>query len=141
MISGRSLLRRIDDAAAGRSAGRLREEDPGRVLQGVVEHLQDLFNVRQGSAMSCPDYGLPDFNDLVHQSPMTIEVELSKAIKEAVRRYEPRLTAVRVKHIADPEDPLNLAFQISGRLNLGDKRRPVMFETVVTESGRIRVQA
>jgi type VI secretion system protein len=103
-------------------------------------HLQDLFNTRQGSAMACPEYGLPDFNDLIHQSPLTMESELAKAIKEAIRRYEPRLSAVRVTHLKDADDPLNLTFQVSARLTVGEKRRPVSFETVVTESGRMRVR-
>jgi type VI secretion system lysozyme-like protein len=69
-----------------------------------------------------------------------METELAKAIKEAIRRYEPRLMAVRVRHVPDEHNPLNLAFQISARLTVGDKKRPVSFETIMTESGRIRVR-
>lgn len=140
MVSGKTLLTRIHEAGKTPALGRRLEEDPKETLAAVMLHLQDLFNVRQGSAMTCPEYGLPDFNDLVHSSPLTMETELAKAIKEAIRRYEPRLMAVRVRHVPDEHNPLNLAFQISARLTVGDKKRPVSFETIMTESGRIRVR-
>ena len=39
--------------------------DADKLATAVLSHLARLLNTRQGSAATQPDYGLPDFNDLV----------------------------------------------------------------------------
>lgn len=136
----RSLLERLDEPDAQAGGSRRLEPDPITAMEAVSRHLQDLFNTRQGSSLARPDYGLPDFNDLVFGGQRDVEAGLGTAIREAIRAFEPRLTAVRVRHIPVDDDPLSLRYEISGRLLLGNKRASVAFETIITESGRIRVK-
>jgi len=141
MPDPRNLLERLNAPSASLSNERQLQPDVQVTVEAVSRHLQDLFNTRRGSALTRRDYGLPDFNDLVFGTKKSVETELGNVIRETIQAFEPRLTAVRVRHIPDDDDPLSLRYEISGRLLLGADRAPVAFETIMTESGRIRVRA
>ncbi|MCP4698986.1 MAG: type VI secretion system baseplate subunit TssE [Gammaproteobacteria bacterium] len=137
MALERSLLERIDHY----EEESLRELtiDKEKLLESVLKHMQNMFNTRQGSAVTLPNYGIPDFNDLVSRFPDAI-TEIKKAIRDSIKNYEPRLRNIRVKHIPDEENPLNLQFEIAGQLVAGRGRGgSVSFTTIMGESGRIRV--
>src|SRR5690348_17126261 len=102
-MPGRGLLSRLD--ATGLRATRALDEH-----DSIVEHLRVLLNARRGGSPSCPDFGIPDFSDLVHNFPGAIQV-LQRAIRETILAYEPRLRQVTVRHIPDDE-PLVLKYEI-----------------------------
>ncbi len=135
MAAARTLLERIDAPETG---GRRIAHDVDEATRSVAEHLTRMFNVRQGSVAVAPDYGMPDFNDLLTRFPDALNV-IRKSIQTSVDKYEPRLSRVTVRAIANDDDPYDLRFKIAGRLALGDDERSVSFEALVGPSGRVKV--
>jgi len=133
----RSLLERIDHPEV--ESIRQLTLDTDELSRSILRNLQNIFNTRQGSVLTLAEYGSPDFNDLVDQFPDAI-MEIRKSILYNVKQYEPRLKNIRVRHIADEENPLDLKFEISGQLNLGKSRTSVAFTTIMGDSGRIKIR-
>ncbi|MDH5692166.1 MAG: type VI secretion system baseplate subunit TssE [Gammaproteobacteria bacterium] len=113
--------------------------DPKRVARSVLEHLMRVLNSRQGSVPIAPDYGLPDFNDLVTRMPDSI-MELKREIKKCIEKYEPRLSRVKVNYVQDEDNPLNLRYEITAQLVLDDGKSDIWFETTLDSSGQVRVR-
>jgi type VI secretion system protein len=109
-------------------------------VQAVLENLQRLLNSRQGHAAAQMGYGIPDPSEVLHQYSDAI-TQMAKAIKASIEKYEPRLTAVQVRHVANPDDILTLRYQIVGQLAKSKERVPVVFDTHVDPCGRIRVMS
>ncbi len=135
MAASRTLLERIDAPETG---GRRIAHDVDEAMRSVAEHLTCMFNVRQGSVAVAPDYGMPDFNDLLTRFPDALNL-IRKSIQTSVDKYEPRLSRVTVRAIANDDDPFDLRFKIAGRLALGDEDCSVSFEALVGPSGRVKV--
>lgn len=133
----RSLLERIDHPES--ESIRKLTPDTDELSRSILRNLQNIFNTRQGSVLTLADYGSPDFNDLVDQFPDAI-MEIRKSILYNVKEYEPRLKNIRVRHIPDEENPLDLKFEIYGQLNLGNSRASVAFTTIMGDSGRIKIR-
>ena len=130
------LMRRV---ANGESKGRLVVE-PSAMLEDILDHLRDLFNVRQGSVPIRLDYGMSDFNDIVHQFPDALIV-IRNEIRRQIVAFEPRLHDVTVRHVPTPDNPLKLVFSVVATLALPDRAQRVMMETEVGENGMIRLVA
>lgn len=124
------------------------KEDPRRMIDSVVRHLQRILNTKQGNVPIAEDYGTPDFTDFFLTLPKT-EVnpkrEIEKSIRLAIQKYEPRLQGVRVSLIDQEEgevdlhtDPLTIRFQITGRLVMESKTQ-VFLETIVDNEGKINI--
>ena len=113
--------------------------DETLLISSVLVHIQKLLNVRQGSVDMLADYGLPDFNDLSNRFPYAIN-EIKNEIKTCITNYEPRLTNIRVTHVQDEEDPLNLRFDITARLMSEYSETNIWFETVLDTMGKVMVK-
>lgn len=137
MALDRSLLERIDEPE---EQGRRLSADPLRMSESIARHLTRMLNVRQGSCTTLPDYGMPDFNDLISQFPDGLN-QIRRAIRDSVERYEPRLRRVSVKHVLDEADPLDLRFRITASMILDDREEPVTFETLIGDSGQVQVRS
>ncbi|MDN4502253.1 type VI secretion system baseplate subunit TssE [Alteromonadaceae bacterium BrNp21-10] len=137
MIFEKSLLERIDDP--DHVASRSITVDTGKISDSIISHLINMFNVRQGSVMTLDDYGMPDFNDIVADFPNAIKV-IRSVIRDSIRNYEPRLSRVAVTHIPDEDHPLDLYFQIKAELHIEGEHVPIVFETVVGDSGSVKVR-
>ena len=137
MVFDRSLLERIDEPE---EQGRRLNADPARLSASIGRHLTRMLNVRQGSVATLPDYGMPDFNDLINQFPDGVNV-IRRAIRDSIERYEPRLRRVSVKQVRNEDDPLDLRFTISASMILDDGEEPVVFETLIGDSGQVRVRS
>ncbi len=107
-------------------------------VRNVLDHLQRLLNSRQGHAAAQMGYGIPDPSEVLHAYNDAISL-MAKAIKASIERYEPRLTGVQVRHVANPDDIMMLRYQITGQLAKTKDRVPVVFNTQVDPSGRIKV--
>jgi len=121
-----------------REPARRGKEDPRRIVDSVLRHLQRILNTKQGNVLIAEDYGVPDFSDFLNALPGSVR-EIEKTIRLAIQKYEPRLTAVRVSFIPQEEDPLSLRFQIFARLSAESKTQ-VFFETVVDSDGKIDIR-
>ena len=113
--------------------------DKDAQLQNVIDNVQRMLNVREGSVLALPDYGMPDFNDVVKEFPDAIS-RIQQVISQFVECYEPRLQGVQVHYIHDPEQPLLLTFVISGELKANGRVSKVSFDTVLTGSGQATVR-
>ncbi|MFD2229755.1 type VI secretion system baseplate subunit TssE [Alkalimarinus sediminis] len=114
--------------------------DHQSLIESVKSNLQQMLNVREGSVSSLPDYGMPDFNDLVHEFPDAI-YQLQKAIKQFLLKYEPRIEDVVVSYIPDTSQPLQLKYQVDVRLaSASMDASAFQFETVITGSGQAFVK-
>jgi type VI secretion system protein len=114
-------------------------EDPKRVVDSVLNHLQRILNTRQGSVPIGEDYGVPDFTDLAMVYPGGVR-DFERSITQTIQKYEPRLKAVRVRFVPPEEDLLSVRFQISGRLATEDHNEPVMFQSIVGSNGKISIR-
>lgn len=137
MPHGKPLLARIRESDG--SFVRPSEVNETELIESVLLHLQKMLNTRQGSSAAIPDYGSPDFNDLLLQFPSAIP-EIRKQIKTAIDRYEPRISGAQVRHVPDADHPLTLRFDISGHVQVGDDRVKIGFETVLDDAGHFRVR-
>lgn len=106
-------------------------------LESIVAHLQELLNTRIGESLSAPDFGIVDFADLVHNFPEATQV-LQQSIRATIMKYEPRLRSVAVTPLTN-NDPLTLAFEISGRLASGTQRGPFRLRTELTSTGKMQI--
>ena len=132
------LLKRI--SAWKKEPHRRTSEDPKRIIDSVLEHLQQILNTRQGSVPIGEDYGVPDFTDLLHAYPDSVR-DFERSIRQTIQKYEPRLTAVRVRFIPQVEELLSLRFQIFARLDTDEKKEPVVFESIVDTDGKIIIRS
>ncbi|WP_028321019.1 type VI secretion system baseplate subunit TssE [Desulfatiglans anilini] len=114
-------------------------EDPMRVVESVLGHLQRILNTRQGSVPIAEDYGLPDLTDINEDYPDSL-TRFERAIRLTIQKYEPRLKVIRVRFVPDEEDLLSLRFQIVGKLAAEDLKDTVYFESVVESDGRVSVR-
>lgn len=85
-------------------------------------------------------FGLPDITSLSGDSKEVRRI-LSRRVEECIRRFEPRLTAVRVTPVeADAENRRRIRFVIEGLLRMEPNPEHVVFDTVLeTASGRFQV--
>jgi len=113
-------------------------EDPRRVTDSVVRHLQRLLNTKEGNVPIAEDYGVPDFTDFLHSYPDSVR-EMERTLRLVIQKYEPRLKAVRVSFVPQDESALSLSFQITARLSTEEKTQ-VLFETRVDSEGKIEVR-
>ena len=132
----RSLIDRLRhrDPAAGRTT----QVDLGQLADSVMLNLRQMLNSRQGLARTVDDYGLPDLTDVVHNFPEAIDV-CRRSIRASIEKYEPRLTAVAVEHVPDPDDIFHLRFEIRARMKTDKESIPIAFYTMLDASGHARV--
>ena len=103
----------------------------GRRIISVMDHLNRMFNTREGSLSHLKGYGLPDISEIYRKMPHGIE-ELQNAVKKAIEMYEPRLRSIRVMPKNSADDKFKLIFIISGELKGGGM---VKFQTTFTSMG------
>lgn len=130
-----SLLDRLARPKSGPASS---GDDSAAVVRSVLRNLQRLLNSRQGHAAAQPDYGLPDPGEVLHAYSDSIG-QMGRAIRACIERYEPRLASVQVRHVENADDVLTLRYQIVGQLAKSKERIPVVFDTQVDPSGRIKV--
>lgn len=107
--------------------------------ESVLAHLQALLNSHLGESLSAPGLGILDFADIVHGFPASTQV-LSHSIRTTIIQHEPRLRSVTVTP-THSDDPLALAFEISGKLAGDDRRGPLRVRTELSASGHFHCQA
>jgi type VI secretion system protein len=133
-----SLLTRIAQAADPHSSERStwKAQDLETSLR---EHLTQLLNTRAGSALTCPDYGVIEVSEVVHDFPDAIGI-VQRSLKNTIQQYEPRLRNVQVRHVKNETSLLTLEFEITAQYQLPDGRRmPLRFGLGVDGSSNVSV--
>jgi type VI secretion system protein len=107
-----------------------------RRVHSIMDHLNRIFNTREGSITHLKDYGLPDISEIYRKMPDGLD-ELRKAIERTVEKFEPRLKRVKVarkerEKTAAAAAEFKLEFILSGELREGGM---VRFQTTFTSTG------
>ena len=107
----------------------------------MTQHLARLLNTRQGSALTCPDYGLIEVSEVLYDFPDAIGI-MQRSLKNTIQVYEPRMKNVQVRQIkGEVGSEMILQFEITAQLQLPDGRRQSLrFSTAVDGSGNVKVQ-
>lgn len=113
------LLQRFDALGLARA---------GDEVAAIIEHLRVLLGTRQGSAASCPGYGLQDITDAVHSYPIGAQ-QIGGRIRAAIESFEPRLASGVTVELLNSDSPLHLHYKITARLR-SDRRRLVLHASV-----------
>ena len=134
-----SLLTRLAHAADPHATERYTWKD-NDLETAVTSHLVQMLNTRQGSSLTCPDYGLIEVSEVLHDFPDAIGL-MQRAIKNSIQQYEPRLKNVQVRHVKnDQTQAMMLEFEITGQVALADGRRQsIRFSTAVDGAGKAKV--
>jgi len=105
-----------------------------------MRNLSEILNTRQGSALTCPDYGIVEISELAHDFPDAIGI-MQRAIKNTILTYEPRLKNVQVRHVKNESaHTLLLEFEITAQIQLPDGRKQaIRFSTAVDGSSNVEV--
>ena len=127
----KSLLSRIRTQDARYQGAALED-----VLEQVFSNIDGLLNSRQGSAGIAEDYGMPDFNSVIHHAEETM-ITLETGIKKMLEKYEKRLSVSQVVGVIDSKAlPGEVTFQISGFVPYEDQKHFIEYQTVITGSGK-----
>ena len=92
---------------------------------------------RQGTMLTCPEYGIVDVSEMLHDFPDAI-ADMARAIKNTIQRYEPRLTNVRVRHLRT--ETMTLYYEISADLRRDLGQESIQFQTSVEASRKVSVR-
>lgn len=134
-----SLLTRLAHAADPHSTERYTWKD-NDLEAAVSAHMARMLNTRQGSCLTCPDYGLIEVSEVLHDFPDAIGL-MQRAIKNSIQLYEPRLKNVQVRHVKNEvTHNMLLEFEITAQLQYPDGRRQALrFSTSVDGSGNVKL--
>jgi len=134
-----SLFQRLENDETG-THYRNADEFEAAVLESVLQDLRILLNSTAGCCETCPDFGLTDFNSISRSHKDTAS-EICRNIERQIRDYEPRLRNPIVRAVEDPERPLDFIFNVEAELDLGGSRKRIRFDSILDNSGQIRVSA
>jgi type VI secretion system protein len=109
---------------------------PGEIEQTLIESLERILFTGQGDASIDPGYGLPDVRGLLCHMPDTIQT-MSRAIRDAITKYEPRLEQVRVRHL-EIADSNVVHFVVEANLK-GEETKIGPFETIIARTGMVEL--
>jgi type VI secretion system protein len=107
------------------------------IRDSVLEHLRVMCSTRQGTMLTCADYGTATVSEMVHAFPDAI-AEMARALKHTIATYEPRLTNVRIVHI--PTEDMTLRYEIHAQLARQGNTVPVQFETSIDATRKVSVR-
>lgn len=114
------------------------QTDVEREINSIIKHLQRMLNTRQGSVPIAMDYGIPDFTNFPGETLSETGRKMERIIRGTLLKYEPRLQNISITFDNHPDDVLALRFKLDALL-LSDERVPVVFETVLSSSGKCNV--
>lgn len=134
-MPGHTLLTRIrrPELATAR-----RYVSDAEIRDSILENLRGICSTRNGSTPACPEYGLVDVSELIHNFPDAIAM-MARSIRNSITRYEPRLTNVVLKHVPSETGDLTLRYEIVAQVVGSDGRSKVRFETHIDPSRKIGV--
>ena len=73
------------------------------IIISVVSYLNQLLNIRQGSAPAALGFGLPDLTDIPTELGAGRMEALQREIQGVIARYEPRLRNVEIKMLSEED--------------------------------------
>jgi type VI secretion system protein len=131
------LLERIRAAERGdfRKGG-----EAEALIASLERHLSLILNTHQGTSMTVPDFGMPDFVSIMGSSDLDNIRELTKVLADVITRYEPRVQDVKVNFNQASKEAGMLDFSLTCSLLLSGVKREVFFDTVIAPDGSIKIK-
>lgn len=114
-----------------------KEELDEEIYLNIQQHLQLLFNARQGSLLHLPDYGLPDLSEVYQSLPYSIN-NLIYSVANTIEKYEPRVTKVSVRPRQSDRDSCIIQLEIHANLQQGPK---IKFDSYFFSGNKAIVEA
>ncbi|MEI4951538.1 type VI secretion system baseplate subunit TssE [Aeromonas caviae] len=87
------------------------------LVDSVKRQLDQILNTRPGNCRSAPELGVIDLNDAT-QGSADIKGRIREAIRQCIRRYEPRIVHVEVRSPDYQASPLEMMFQVTAHVRL-----------------------
>jgi type VI secretion system protein len=134
----RTLIERLEEATEGASPVQERGSID-RFQASVLDNLRRILNARQGCCETRTDYGMPDLNDAIGHGADAV-LAVARTVKQQIEMFEPRLENVSVRFVADPDNPLQLDFQVSAVLRYDGKTERVSFDTILSDDKHFKVR-
>ena len=134
---GVSLFERLETDAKPKSV--LQGPDPDDVLRSIKRNITRLLNTRIGESLSAPGMGLTDFNDPALGSH-DLAVQIQRAVKECIERYEPRIADVEIRILEDNSTLFNRKFHILASLDIGALHRQVEIDLLLDSNRQYKVR-
>lgn len=134
----RGLLERLQEATEG-VAPAPEPGSIGRLQISVLDNVRSILNARQGCCETRPDFGMADLNDAIGQGADAV-LSVARLVKLQIEMFEPRLENVSVRYVADPDNPLQLAFHISALLRYGEQTERMSFDTILSDDKSVKVR-
>lgn len=131
------LLERIKNLEE--HSGQVISSNASREISSISLHLQKLLNTHQGGVLIADDYGVPDLTNLPGEGITDAGRRIERIITNVIRKYEPRLSNIRIIMESRENDLLTLRFKLEATL-AQDKSIPVVFETVVRSDGKVDIE-
>ncbi len=132
---GVSLFERLETDAPKRSI--TYGPAPDDVIESIKRSISRLLNTRVGESLSAPELGLIDFND-ASLGAHDLAVQIKRAIKQCLYRYEPRIKSLDIHYFNDEFAPLNLRFEIIADINTGALHQQVQIDLVLDSNKQFR---
>ncbi|MCL1125548.1 type VI secretion system baseplate subunit TssE [Shewanella surugensis] len=107
-------------------------------MDSIKRSIARVLNARIGESQSCPEYGLLDFNDASLGS-FDLGLQIRLSIKNCIERFEPRISNVEVTVFHDESSPLNLTFNIVGKLAVSHMDEKIQIELFLDNNRKYRV--
>jgi type VI secretion system protein len=108
-----SLFERIQGEGIIASPG----SEVDELVDSVKRQLDKILNTRPGNCRSAPDLGVIDLNDAT-QGSADIKGRIREAIRQCIRRYEPRIIHVDVRSPDHQTSPLEMSFLVTAHVKL-----------------------
>lgn len=101
-------------------------------VESIKRHLVDLLNSHPGHSECAPALGLLDFNDATI-GVLDLELNIQRAIRTCIERFEPRVSRVEVESLPNANDPLQLRFQVHATLALGHEKTQTTIDLLLND--------
>jgi type VI secretion system protein len=109
------------------------------VRESILNNLVQMCSTRQGSALTCPDYGIASVSEMVYLFPDAITI-MAQSLRHTIQNYEPRLQNVQVVHVPNDTIDLTLKFEVRARATVEGSKTTVKFETALDPTRRLTIR-
>lgn len=105
------------DRIRGEGLGSSPRSEVDELVDSVKRQLDQILNTRPGNCRCAPELGVIDLNDAT-QGSADIKGRIREAIRQCIRRYEPRIVHVEVRSPDYQASPLEMTFQVTAHVRL-----------------------
>ncbi|TCR64157.1 type VI secretion system protein [Bosea sp. BK604] len=138
IMFSKSLFDRLETATEGMPSpsGSI---DRWELADSVLASVRRILNARQGCCETRTDFGMPDLNDISNEASETVPA-IARAVKYQLETFEPRLSQVQVRALAETDRPGDFAFTVSATLKVGEDGEAMKFDTVLGSDRQMRLR-